>query len=101
MLVTCVHVFVKPEHVNDFIAASTPNHLGSVQEPGNLRFDILQDAADPTHFLLYEAYVSKEHAAAHKQTEHYLTWRATVADWMAQKRQGVRYFSTLPAADQF
>ena len=96
MIVTCVYVEVKPEHVDDFIAATTPNHQGSVAEVGNFRFDILQDPEEPTKFMLYEAYESAEHAAAHKQTQHYLTWRATVADWMAQPRQGVKYRMLLP-----
>ena len=96
MIVTCVHVFVKIEHIDDFIAATKPNHHGSVSEDGNFRFDILQDEVDPTHFVLYEAYESTEHAAAHKQTQHYLTWRKTVADWMAQPRQGVKYRMLLP-----
>jgi len=91
MIVTCVHVYVKEEHVDDFINASIPNHQGSVQEPGNLRFDVLQSTTDPTKFLLYEAYESEEAAAAHKKTEHYLKWRETVADWMAKPREGVPY----------
>ncbi|MDX1564649.1 MAG: antibiotic biosynthesis monooxygenase [Phycisphaeraceae bacterium] len=96
MIVTCVHVKVKPEHIDDFIAASKPNHLGSVQEAGNVRFDICQSADDPSSFLLYEAYESEEAAAAHKQTDHYLAWRQTVADWMARPREGVRYNVLLP-----
>lgn len=96
MIVTCVHVYVKTEHIADFVAATTPNHYGSVAEEGNLRFDLLQDAEDPTHFMLYEAYTSAEHAAAHKQTQHYLTWRETVAEWMAQPRKGVKYHMLLP-----
>jgi len=39
MYVTLVHAHVKPEHIEDFIAASTANHEASVHEPGNLRFD--------------------------------------------------------------
>ena len=46
MIVTCVHVFVKAEHIDDFIAVTKPNHHGSVSEKGNFRFDILQDEAD-------------------------------------------------------
>ena len=91
MIVTCVHVWVKEENIQDFIKASIANHNGSVKEPGNLRFDILQSAEDPSRFLLYEAYESKEAAAAHKETEHYQTWRATVANWMAKPREGVPY----------
>ena len=72
MHVTLVHMQVKPEHVQDFIRASGDNHRGSVSEPGNRRFDILQSADDPTRFVLYEAYASAEDATAHKHTPHYL-----------------------------
>lgn len=91
MHVTLVHVQVKPVHIDDFIAASRLNHEASIREPGNLRFDVLQSPENPCHFILYEAYVSAEAAAAHKQTPHYLVWRDTVAAWMAEPRQGVLY----------
>ncbi|MEN8106579.1 MAG: antibiotic biosynthesis monooxygenase [Pseudomonadota bacterium] len=96
MYVTLVHVHVKPEHTEDFIKASQANHAASVQEPGNRRFDVLQSADDPTHFILYEAYTSTADAAAHKETGHYLTWRKTVADWMAEPRQGIPYNGLFP-----
>lgn len=91
MIVTCVHVKVKPEHVHDFIEATAKNHQGAIAEPGNLRFDVLQATGDPTRFLLYEAYESEEAAKEHKATAHYLAWRETVADWMAEPREGVPY----------
>ena len=91
MIVTCVHVQVKPEFVNDFIDASVQNHKGSVMEPGNLRFDFVQQADDPCRFMLYEAFESEEAVAAHKTTDHYLKWRDTVKDMMADQRYGVKY----------
>jgi autoinducer 2-degrading protein len=96
MVATAVHVKVKPDHVDDFIAASIRNHEASVQEPGNMRFDVLQSRDDPTVFLLYEAYESAELAAGHKKTPHYLEWRETVADWMAEPRKGVPYTALKP-----
>lgn len=96
MHVTLVQVQVKPAHIDDFIAATRLNHEASIQEPGNRRFDVLQSPENPGQFILYEAYASAEDAAAHKQTTHYLTWRDTVADWMAQPRQGVRYNGLFP-----
>lgn len=96
MHVTLVYVRVKPERIAEFIAACRVNHLASTREPGNRRFDVLQDAADATRFVLYEAYVSAEDAAAHKSTPHYLTWRDTVADMMAEPRQGVPYHGLYP-----
>jgi len=89
MIVTTITVYVKPENIDDFIAATAQNHEASIDEPGNMRFDVLQSMADPTRFLLYEAYQSKEAAAAHKKTEHYLKWRETVANWMAKPREGI------------
>ncbi|MCK5149135.1 antibiotic biosynthesis monooxygenase [bacterium] len=97
MVVTNVHVYVKEDNVTDFIQASAENHRASVQEPGNLRFDVLQSADDFSKFLLYEAYETEEAAAAHKKTDHYLKWKDTVADWMAKPREGVKYTVLCPA----
>ncbi|MDH5407667.1 MAG: antibiotic biosynthesis monooxygenase [Gammaproteobacteria bacterium] len=96
MQVTLVHVHVKSEHVDDFIEASRLNHEASIQENGNCRFDILQSADDPARFVLYEAYTSAAEAAAHKETAHYLAWRETVADWMAEPRRGDPYDGLYP-----
>jgi len=91
MIVTFVQVWVKPEYIDDFIAASTENHENSIKESGNLRFDLVQDANDSSKFVIYEAYESEEAAAAHKDTPHYLTWRESVANWMAQPRKGEKH----------
>ena len=96
MHVTLVHVHVKPEAVEAFIEASHQNHLNSTKEPGNRRFDVLQNPEDPTLFILYEAYVSEADAKAHKETAHYLTWRDTVADMMAEPRAGLPYVGLYP-----
>ncbi len=97
MQVTIVHVSVKPQHIDDFIEASRLNHEASIQEPGNRRFDVLQSADNPAQFVLYEAYASAAEAAHHKETEHYKQWRETVADWMAEPRNGVAYNGLYPA----
>lgn len=56
MEVTLVEINVQPEKVDEFLAVFHANHLGAVKEPGNLRFDVLQDEAVPTRFFIYEAY---------------------------------------------
>ena len=96
MHVTLVHVQVKPDYIEDFIAATRLNHEASIQEPGNCRFDVLQSPEKPDHFILYEAYMSVETATAHKETAHYLAWRDRVNDWMATPRQGIRYEGLFP-----
>lgn len=89
MHVTLVHVVVKPEAVDAFVAATRVNHEMSVREPGNRRFDVLQSPDNSTRFVLYEAYACAEDAAAHKQTPHYADWRDAVAPMMAEPRHGV------------
>ena len=68
MVVTSVMVQVKPDSITKFIEATIKNHEASVREPGNLRFDVLQNADDPSHFMLYEVYETEEAAANHKKT---------------------------------
>jgi autoinducer 2-degrading protein len=91
MHVVCVTVHIKPGHADDFIAAVLENARNTRQEPGNVRFDVLRAEEDPDRFLLYEVYRTREDFAIHQQTPHYLRWRETVQDWMAQPRQGVRH----------
>ena len=75
MFVAAVHVFVKPEAIDDFKEMIRSNHEGSIAEPGCLRFDVVQSVEDPTEFLLWEVYVDEEAAAFHKTTPHYLAFK--------------------------
>ena len=91
MYITIVDVLVKAENIADFVEATRLNHLASVQEPGNRRFDVLQSDESPQQFVLYEAFAAEEDAREHKKTTHYLNWRETVADWMERPRSGLTY----------
>jgi (4S)-4-hydroxy-5-phosphonooxypentane-2,3-dione isomerase len=99
MYVVCVTVWVKPGSEAEFIEKTRVNHIGTRQEIGNLRFDVLQRVDDPTQFFLYEAYQTAEDFTAHQQTPHYVAWKDGVADLMAQKRQGIKHQSLFP--DEF
>lgn len=91
MRVVHVDVHVVPEHVQAFIEATRRNAEASRREPGVLRFDVVQDRNDPAHLVLVEVYANEEAPGAHKQTEHYATWRDAVAPWMARPRSSVTY----------
>jgi autoinducer 2-degrading protein len=97
MFVVCVTVFVKPRHEEDFVQATLKNARNTRNEPGNVRFDLSRAIDPPTQFFLYEVYRTEDDFKAHQQTAHYLRWRETVADWMAQPRQGVKHGSIFPA----
>ena len=92
MLIVHVHVRVSPGRTGDFLAATLVNARASLAEPGVLRFDVIQDQADPAHVVLTEVYRDEQAPAAHKLTPHYVAWRDAVAEMMAEPRQSVRDF---------
>ncbi len=96
MLVVHVHVHVKPEFIEAFRRATVENARNSVQEPGVARFDVLQNADDPTRFLLVEVYRTPDDPARHKETAHYQIWRDTVVDMMAEPRTSVKFANIFP-----
>lgn len=49
-------------------------------EPGNLRYDIWQDQADPTRFVLDELYRDMDSIASHRQTAHFQDYLARIGD---------------------
>jgi quinol monooxygenase YgiN len=91
MFIVLVYVHVKEESIEDFKQASGENAEASRLEAGIVRFDLLQQADDPTRFILIEIYRTEEDPARHKQTAHYRKWRETVAPMMDEPRQGIRY----------
>ena len=96
MLIVQVHVSVKPDDVEAFRAATVANAAASVREPGVARFDVLQQADDPTRFTLIEVYRTARAPGAHKETPHYQTWRETVAGMMAAPRTSVKFLNVFP-----
>jgi quinol monooxygenase YgiN len=96
MLVVHVHVHVKPEYVEPFKQATVANARESLKEPGIARFDFAQQRDDPTRFVLVEAYRTAEAPAAHKETQHYQTWRDAVASMMAEPRTSVKFENVFP-----
>ena len=96
MLVVHVYVRVKPDSVEAFREATLANARQSVQEPGIARFDVCQQNDDPTRFVLVEVYRTPDAPARHKETQHYQTWRDTVASMMAEPRTNVKYTNVFP-----
>jgi quinol monooxygenase YgiN len=99
MLVVHVFVHVKADCVDAFKAASIENARNSVREAGIARFDVVQQADDPTRFVLVEVYRTAEAPARHKETAHYAKWRDTVAGMMAEPRSAVKYGNVWPEED--
>jgi quinol monooxygenase YgiN len=96
LLVVHVHVRLKPGAEEAFRVASVANAEASRREPGVVRFDLLADREDPSHFVLVEVYRDAAGAAAHKETAHYAAWRDAVAGLMAEPRRSEKYANVSP-----
>jgi quinol monooxygenase YgiN len=96
MFIVHVFVHVKTDSVAAFRDASVANARKSILEPGIARFDVIQQADDPTRFILIEVYRTPEDAARHKETEHYAIWRDAVAELMAEPRYSIKFANCFP-----
>jgi len=96
MFIVHVYVHVKPECLGAFLAATRANAANSVKEPGVARFDVVQQADDPTRFVLVEVYRDSAAPAKHKETAHYLAWAAAVTDLLAEPRTRTVYSNVFP-----
>ena len=97
MFIVHVHVHVKPDCVAAFKNATLLNARLSLLEPGVRRFDVVQQADDPTRFVLVEVYRGAAASTAHKETAHYPVWRDAVAPMMAEPRASVKFHNVFPA----
>ena len=86
MFIAAVHVFIKPDKVDDFKQMIKANYEGSIKEPGCLRFDVAQSKDDPTEFMLWEVYVDEEANKLHKTQAHYLAFREKFPDLQRKDR---------------
>lgn len=98
MLIVHVHVHVLPEQIEAFKVASLENARQSLEEPGVVRFDVIQQQDDPSRFVLVEIYRTADDPARHKETAHYAAWRDAVAGMMAEPRSSVKYNALFPEA---
>jgi autoinducer 2-degrading protein len=85
MYVNAVDLDIVPTEREKFLAAITENGMATVKEPGCRRFDILNLASDPNHFLLYEVYDNEAALQAHRASDHFKKYAATTANMVAKR----------------
>jgi quinol monooxygenase YgiN len=82
MIALLVTIRIQPPHREAFMEAMLDDASHSVQdEPGCLRFDVLEDINDPNVIYLYEVYRDEGALEAHRQAPHFLRWKRTTRDW--------------------
>lgn len=84
MLVLHVTVQVKPEHRSEFLEIARYDAERSERdEPGCLRFDVVEDRDDPNRFYFYEVYRDEAALEAHRQTPHFKLYFEKSQPWLA------------------
>ena len=99
MYALVVPLKVKPEMREKFLAAALEDSTCSVRdEPGCLRFDVLQDNTDPNKFFFYEVDQDEKAVEAHRAMPHYARWRAAAAEVLAEPTNAHRCTTVFPKA---
>lgn len=98
MFAIWVSVHVKPDREEDFLKAIEEDARGSRDdEPGCLRFDVLQDADDAHHYFFYEVYRDEAALTAHRAAPHYQVWAAAVEDGVLERpSEAIRTTAVFP-----
>ena len=101
MLALWVKVRVKPAERQRFLAAIEADALGSERdEPGCVRFNVLQDEADENVYYFFEVYRDAAALEAHRAAPHYAVWRAA-ADTLDGPAEATRCTTVFPAATDY
>ncbi len=86
MHIVLVIVTVRPSQEAAFRAALLHNARQSVAlDPGCLRFDVSQDSADQTRWILHEVYDSPDSHQRHRQSPHFLEYDRVAAEAVVEK----------------
>jgi quinol monooxygenase YgiN len=91
MIAVVVHLQVKPESLDQFVAETKLNARNSRKEPGVVRFDVIQEVDDPSRFALFELYRDEQAIEAHRGTAHYAKWRDAVPAFLVTERTRAIY----------
>ncbi|MDV7143990.1 antibiotic biosynthesis monooxygenase [Tropicimonas sp. TH_r6] len=92
MFVQLVHIRIKQGRLKEFFEVFQVNFDGTRAEPGNYRFDVLQDPEDEHHFVIYEAFENETAVDAHRQTEHYRVTVEGLKDLMTTGTREKNFF---------
>ena len=83
MVILHVTVQVKSEHLVEFLEVLRHDAVRSEEdEPGCLRFDVVQDREDPNRFYYYEVYKDEAALEEHRKTPHFKLYAEKTKDWL-------------------
>jgi autoinducer 2-degrading protein len=96
MIANVVKVRIKPDKRERFLQVIEHDALHSeADEPGCLRFNVVQDTKDENVYIFYEVYKDEAALEAHRAMPHYAKWRAA-ADTLDGPSQPTRCTTVFP-----
>ena len=91
MYIVLVHSRIQAEQVERFREATIQNAEASRREEGCVRFDVIQQADDPSRFTFIEVFKSEADGIAHRESSHFTKWIEEAVPLMVEPRTRVVY----------
>jgi autoinducer 2-degrading protein len=93
-----VTVKVKPDQRERFLTAISDDAICSERdEPGCLRFNVMQDQTDENTYYFLEIYRDEAAFEAHRATPHLARWRQAAAEVCEGPSSAIRTNTVVPA----
>ena len=101
MIAKWIKVRIKPEMRQRFLDAIEVDAVGSEKdEPGCVRFNVLQDDTDKNVYYFYEVYRDQAAVEEHRAAPHYAVWKAA-ADTLDGPTERIECTSVFPADEAY
>src|SRR5437660_1189465 len=78
---------IAPADRQKFIEALKENGVATIKETGCRQFDVSQSASNPNEIFIYEIYENEAAVQAHRASDHFKKYLATIKDVEVVKRQ--------------
>ena len=92
-----VSVKIKPDKLDQFLSVIEDDSICSVRdEPGCVRFDVLQDTSDALQYYFYEVYVDEAGFEAHTKTPHLARWREAAKECVEEQKPTIHTNTVFP-----
>jgi (4S)-4-hydroxy-5-phosphonooxypentane-2,3-dione isomerase len=91
---------VLPQHVDDYIQNMRVCAEKTNQEPGCIRYEVMQDVADPTLMCLFQVFEDEAAYQYHQDAEHHRVWIEMSGGWRdpsVRQRHEMRFITPSPA----
>ena len=81
MYVSVLLYKILPQHIDDYITNMRVCAEKSNQEPGCIRYEVMQDSSDPTIVCLLQVFKDVDAYQAHQDAEHHRHWVEISGPW--------------------